>query len=443
MNHLPATIGVAAVFDTNVVAIVPKSESHIGSLWSFCSDEAFARTVRILDQKTQVTNGTFGVVPFDLDHWQKVAAEKYPDGLPEPQSDDPTQWLFHGRPERAEAHAALQVGVARLVGYRWPAEMDEDMRLAPEARDLVRSCDELLDVADDDGIVCLSPVRGEGSAADRLRRLLAAAYGAGEGGWSNAKERELLHAAAEAFNKGKAAGSLDEWLRERFFAEHCALFHHRPFVWHIWDGRKDGFSALVNYHKLAEAEGHGRKLLESLTYSYLGDWIKRQEAGVKSGEAGAEARLAAAMELKDQLEQILAGEPPYDIFVRWKPLHEQPAGWSPDINDGVRLNIRPFMSATLSKGRTGAGVLRWKPNIKWTKDRGQEPQKLRPREDFPWFWGWDEKKAEHAIDFGSGLKDTAPAGREFDGNRWNDLHYTNAAKQAARERVARKEGATA
>ena len=50
-----------------------------------------------------------------------------------------------------------------------------------------------------------------------------------------------------------ASPSLDDWLRNRFFDEHCKLFHHRPFVWHIWDGRKrDGFHALVNYHKLAE-----------------------------------------------------------------------------------------------------------------------------------------------------------------------------------------------
>ena len=35
-------------------------------------------------------------------HWKKAAAKKYPDGLPEPESDDPTQWLFHGRPDEAQ-----------------------------------------------------------------------------------------------------------------------------------------------------------------------------------------------------------------------------------------------------------------------------------------------------------------------------------------------------
>ena len=79
--------------------------------------------------------------------------------------------------------------------------------------------------------------------------------------------------------------------------------------------------------------------------------------------------------MQDKLKLILAGEPPYDIFVRWKPLEEQPIGWNPDLNDGVRLNIRPFMTA---------GILRKNPNIKWTKDRGKEPE--RDQEQFPWFW---------------------------------------------------------
>ena len=79
---------------------------------------------------------------------------------------------------------------------------------------------------------------------------------------------------------------------------------------------------------------------------------------------------------------------PFDLFIRWKPLYEQPLGWNPDINDGVRLNIRPFMKAERRKGdkKGGVGILRWKPNIKWAKDRGKEPISLRPKANFPWFW---------------------------------------------------------
>ncbi len=80
--------------------------------------------------------------------------------------------------------------------------------------------------------------------------------------------------------------------------------------------------------------------------------------------AGAEARLSAALELQRKLELIIEGEKPFDIFVRWKELHEQPMGWEPDVNDGVRLNVRPFVEA---------GVLRAPFNIHWKKDRGKNP----------------------------------------------------------------------
>jgi hypothetical protein len=72
------------------------------------------------------------------------------------------------------------------------------------------------------------------------------------------------------------------------------------------------------------------------------------------------------------------------------------------LNDGVRLNIRPFMTA---------GILRKNPNIKWTKDRGKEPG--RDKDEYPWFW----------------------SGTSFAGDRVNDVHLTHAQKKAAREKA--------
>lgn len=61
-----------------------------------------------------------------------------------------------------------------------------------------------------------------------------------------------------------------------------------------------------------------------------------------------------------------------DIFVRWKPLQQQPIGWNPDLNDGVRLNIRPFILVDDVKVKD-AGVLRNKiSGINWNKDRGAD-----------------------------------------------------------------------
>lgn len=398
MNRLKCCRYFGVKHDKMAAALVPTSSEHLPALWALCSSPEYHELIREVSQKVDVATATLVQIPFDIEKWSQMATKGYPDGLPEPASNDPTQWLFHGRPDEAQEGTELQVAVARLLGYRWPAELDDKIRLSKGARTLIEKCGALAQFADDDGIVCIPPVRGERSAADRLAALMAACG-------------------------VKANRDLNAWLRDNFFQEHCGLFHHRPFIWHIWDGRKDGFSVLVNYHKLAAPGGAGRRLLTALTHAYLGDWLKDQKDQVNDGKAGAEARLAAALDLKVELEKILAGEPPYDIFVRWKPLREQSIGWEPDINDGVRLNIRPLLVAK-DVGRKGAGILRFKPNVKWDKDRGKEPN--RPKTDYPWFWSCDpEKHAAHRTDF--------PGGTDFDGNRWNDLHYTNAFKQAARD----------
>jgi hypothetical protein len=411
MMNLPVTIYTGEKFDANTAVIYPTDQSLISAIWAFCSSPEFYVAVRKMYQKLNVTNTTVVKVPFDLNYWQKVAAEVFPNGVPKPYSSDPTQWLFSGHPNGSDY--PLHVAIARLLGYYWPRQAGSSFIDCPALGQ-----DGLEKYEDKDGIVCLPSVRGEEPAMERLHRLLATAF---ERDWSSGTEQELIALT------GSQVPDLDEWLRNDFFEQHCALFHHRPFIWHIWDGRRrDGFHALVNYHKLAEGDGKGRKLLENLTYSYLGDWISRQQDGVKNGESGAEERLVAATELQKRLVAILEGEPPFDLFVRWKPLFRQPIGWEPDLNDGVRINIRPFMASDLPNGKKGAGILRARPNIKWDKDRGKEPTRLK--KDYPWFWGWDGQ----TVDF--------EGSSTFTGERWDDCHYSTACKRRAREGMEKKEG---
>ncbi len=402
MRVLPSALYIGNKFDSNIGVILPKHKEVLPALWCYCSSPEYNDDVRCIDQKLNVTNATLVKVPFDLDHWSGVAKERYPNGLPRPYSNDPTQWIFHGHPcgcvvwdedkkwtdlgPMRTDYTVLHVAVARLLGYCWPAELDASMELADEQREYVKQCEVLANFADDDSIVCIPPVRGEASGSDRLLNLLAAAYG---DTWSNETLPALLKSVDHT---GK---TLETWLREKFFTQHCKLFQHRPFIWHIWDGLRDGFAALVNYHKL------DAKLLETLIYTYLGDWISRQKQDIASGVDGAQERLDAAESLKKKLELILKGEEPYDIFVRWKPLEKQPIGWDPDLNDGVRLNIRPFLTVP-DVGKKGAGVLRDKPNIKWNKDRGKDV------ESAPWY-------------------------HLFRGDRINDHHLTLTEKRAARK----------
>ena len=348
MAKMPWSFYLGEIQDSNINVIVPLDEQLLLASAAFSTTTEFKTAVRQLDQKLSVTNATLKKVPFDLKFWQKEAAIKYPNGLPKPYSDDATQWLFHGHPVKTDN--PLQVALARVLGYRWPAESDSKMELANEARELIDAIKEFDHLTDDDGIFCIPSVNAERAGTERLRDYLQQVF---DEEWNNNTITQLLQ------KEDAKANNLETWLRNEFFAQHCKLFNNRPFIWHIWDGRKDGFSALVNYHKLDKDN------LSKLIYAYLGDWIRMCEAKVRDGESGADGLLSAALQLKENLELIYRGEKPYDIFIRWKPLEEQPIGWEPDLNDGVRLNIRPFVEA---------GVLRNKFNVKWGVDRGKNPE---------------------------------------------------------------------
>jgi Eco57I restriction-modification methylase len=406
MGRLPSSIHTGAYFDTNCSVVLVKDDAHLPAIWSFCASPSYNEAVRELDQSLKVTNANLVKIPFDYKKWSMIADKQYPTGLPKPYTNQPTQWLFHGHPcgsvvwdeeskttareEQRIDQTVLQVAVARLVGYQWPAEFDLQLKLAEEQRELLNETNSLPSYCDDDGIVCIPGVRGERPVDQRLEELLQAAYGSA---WTTQTRNELLETV------GCKNKSMEFWLREKFFEQHSKLFQNRPYIWQIWDGLKDGFSVLVNYHLL------DRKNLERLIFTYLDDWIRTQKHEQSEGVDGAGVRLSAAEGLKRRLEQILEGEAPYDVFVRWKPLEEHSIGWNPDLNDGVRVNIRPFMSVE-DVGKKGAGILRAKPNIHWKKDRGKDV------ESAPWY--------KLGLAYG---------GKE--GDRINDHHLTLAEKRAA------------
>ena len=310
-------------FDTNVAVLVPHRVEDLTVLFEFCKSPEFRFQVRRIDRSLKVTNATLVKIPFDQAHWNQVIVENS-GALPPSESRDLSQWLFAGDPSVSEH--PLQTAVARLLGYSWPRQFGAVLLGCS-----VLGTDRLEALADPDGVVCLASVAGAESAPSRLRAMLQSAFG------PDFNVLRLL--------EGKKSRSLEDWLRDEFFEEHCQLFQNRPFIWHIWDGMRDGFHALVNYHKL------DRRILDKLIYSYLGDWLTRQRQDVQNGIEGSDRRLAAAEHLQQEMKKISDGERPYDIFVRWKPLSRQSIGWEPDLNDGVRLNIRPW----ISEGKTLQG----------------------------------------------------------------------------------------
>ncbi len=258
------------------------------------------------------------------------------------------------------------------------------MELSHEARVWIAKAAEL-PRGDDDGLVSVSSVAGERALSDRLRDYLVASFGLD---WSDALELRLVADADEAVDKKTARdGSLEAWVRDRAFRQHCVLFGQRPFLWHISDAMKDGFSVFVHYHRFDQAN------LRKLTYTLLGDWLARAKAENNM------LRYEKGRELQQKLEKILAGEEPYDIFVRWKSLSRQPLGWDPDLDDGVRQNIRPFINAGLLTHDLS--------KILKDKDRGRDGVSA------PWY-------------------------DRFNGERRNDHHTTLAQKRSAREAVSKR-----
>ena len=338
--------------------------------------------------------------------------------------DEDTKRTAHG-PLREDV-SVLHVAVARLLGYRWPAERGRGDGTGSRAARLGQ------------------PLRGVARLRGRGRHRLPAGGARRDGGGSTpvcgccprptarrgATRRSRACSpppAAEASTTGCATASLSNTASSFTTARSSGI---------SGTAAATAFTALINYHKLATpGDGDGRRLLESVTYSYLGDWITRQKDGIERGVAGAEDRLAAALRLQQRLDAITVGERPFDIFVRWKPLAEQPNRLGAG-RQRRRAPQRPPVHGprTSPAARPAAGILRAKPNVHWRKDRGKEPRTLpaggkapprhqdepnphddrdlRPPHDYPWFW---------------------PNG-QFTGDRVNDQHLTVAEKQIARSR---------
>ncbi len=162
--------------------------------------------------------------------------------------------MFHGNPKVCKT--ALQIALARLVGYRWPAESDTEMELDLKARELIQEIHAFDHLSDADDIGCIPSVNGEAAGADRLVRVYP--NGVGEQYDINTLT-QLLEQEGSCFQElGKLASGMS-------FVQHCNVFNNRPLSGISGTVERTGFSASVNYHKLTKNN------LSKLIYTYLGD----------------------------------------------------------------------------------------------------------------------------------------------------------------------------
>lgn len=214
---------------------------------------------------------------------------------------------------------------------------------------------------DEDGIVPLVPCGEEPTVIERARRKLDEFFGADRGHEIEAEINSELRVRLKGNKNCGPRMDLETWYATRYFDYHVSLYKRRPIFWHIQSD--DGsFGALCHYHKL------NRNRLQKLRAHYLATFMDRlrREIGELQSDESKEARarlerlegnLRSAEELSRKLGLILTGEPDpktgeqYRIHVRWKSEEEQPKGWDPDIDDGVKVNITPLQEAGVLAAR--------------------------------------------------------------------------------------------
>ena len=207
--------------------------------------------------------------------------------------------------------------------------------------------------ADEDGIVPFVAAGGEIALIDRVRAELADLFPDQD---INQVEVDISNELKRKVKGYRRVQGIREWLEDAFFEYHVSLYKKRPILWHIASSQGRGacaIGALVHYHKF----DHDR--LAKLRGSYLRDAIAhfRREAGLADQEGRTEDRqewqdkLEEAQALDQRLQWVQEGvngyPAPGDCRIRtpWKSDDELPAGWQPDLDDGVAVNILPLQTA--------------------------------------------------------------------------------------------------
>jgi hypothetical protein len=87
MGSLQVTRYTGEKYDIVCTPIIPIGQGYLPAIWTFCSSPEYYKAVRLVDQKTVVTNATLTKVPFDLAQWTNIAAEKSPAPASAPRTD--------------------------------------------------------------------------------------------------------------------------------------------------------------------------------------------------------------------------------------------------------------------------------------------------------------------------------------------------------------------
>jgi hypothetical protein len=269
----------------------------------------------------------------------------------------------------------LSVIVLRLLGHRWPRELDErpktnDERSPVDSSFVLRPSS----FVDNDGIIPISGGTGEQTLAERVRARL------------RAEDDDLGAQRAEALLSELTELSLEDWLRREFFKRHVRQFKYRPIAWQLASDpsvavsdakakkrlggrRAPAFECMVYYHacrgdvlarirtqyvepllrgarQQLEQAGHAKDedgvVQANMRIQELAEFNRRLQAVAERGFASAEVDKTLGNEPLDRW----SGDG-YLSPISQDDLLRQEQSWRVDLNDGVRVNIAPVQLAGL------------------------------------------------------------------------------------------------
>lgn len=234
----------------------------------------------------------------------------------------------------------FSVALLRMLGYTWPMQKIYE---AEQKDNFLRP-----DLISVDNIMPLTNYTGEKTLLEYIRPCLDYDFGP-ELGSKVEQEASMVLGWQKSNQWGKQIPmSLARWFEREFFKRHVSQFKHRPIAWHL-TSPKGAFQAIVYYHKF------DKDRLKLLRSRYVSETLKelRRQLGEAQNQAALDRR---ALDRAAELEEKIADVEEFDrrlgllqegrqrearIWVPWKSPEEQPVGWDPDINDGVRVNIAP------------------------------------------------------------------------------------------------------
>lgn len=255
---------------------------------------------------------------------------------------------------RSEIEQRLGKRPAEVVWQQMAGKTTAQKRMEHVWRLLSFSAKRVIE-SDDDGIVPFNRSTGETPLAERVRQELAALFPDRE---ESQLEVEIVNELKRSVKGYRKCASLDDWLANAYFEYHARLYKSRPIYWHIASAQGTtpfAFGALVHYHRF------DKNRMAKLRATYVRDTIEelRRDAGLADRAGRAEDRI----ELQARLEEVQAldkrlqliqeghhegpegGERDYRILTPWKEPAARPRGWSPDLDDGVKVNIAPLVRA--------------------------------------------------------------------------------------------------